>query len=128
MTSSDSKRMTNQVNEVPDGKISAVEYWRLINLIDGIYVNAVADEINRLCEKYCFGCDMGHCNPIYHDCIIMGDRQKRFNYEGVAVRNVKRERKIWEEFTEALRLLGLRCHKHAQDRFKELEETPSMLL
>ena len=88
----------------------------------------MADEVNRLCEKYCFGCDMGHCKPIYHDCIIMGDREKWFNYEGVAVRNVKQERKIWEEFKEALTLLGLRCHKHAVNRFKELEETPSMLL
>ena len=56
-----------------------------------IYVNSVVDQVNRLCKKYCFGCEMNHCDPIYHDCITMGDRQRWFNYSsysGLAVKHV----------------------------------------
>ena len=114
-------------NEIQTGKIRAEEYYKLINLVEAIYVNAVVDQVNRLCKKYCFGCEMNHCDPIYHDCITMGDRQRWFNYSGLAVKHVNEEGQIWEEFNEALRVLKTRCHIIAFEHLKKLEKTPDML-
>ena len=80
-----------------------------------------------MCDRYCFGCEMKHASPIYHDCVTMGDSQKWFDYSGVSIKNINNERNIWKGFMEALRVLELRCHIDILDYFSKLKETPNIL-
>jgi hypothetical protein len=38
------------------------------NLLEGIYANAVAQEVERLCVESCNGCQAGHPSQRQHDC------------------------------------------------------------
>ena len=47
------------------------------NLLEGIYANAVAQEVERLCVESCNdGCQAGHPSQRQHDC-LMHDERKR---------------------------------------------------
>ena len=41
------------------------------NLLEGIYSNAVAYEVQRLCVEPCNGCQVGHPSQRQHDSLIM---------------------------------------------------------
>jgi hypothetical protein len=45
------------------------------NLLEGIYANAVAQEVERLCVESCSGCQVGHPSQKQHDCLMMNENE-----------------------------------------------------
>jgi hypothetical protein len=56
--------------ECLDGK--ATSY----NLLEGLYANAVAHEVQRLCVESCNGCQVGHPSQRQHDCLMMNENER----------------------------------------------------
>ena len=46
------------------------------NLLEGIYANAVAHEVERLCVDSCNGCQVGHPSQRQHDCLMMNENER----------------------------------------------------
>jgi hypothetical protein len=46
------------------------------NLLEGIYANAVAQEVGRLCVESCNGCQVGHPSQRQHDCLMMNENER----------------------------------------------------
>jgi hypothetical protein len=44
------------------------------NLLEGIYTNAVAQGVERLCVESCNGCQAGHPSQRQHDCLMMEEK------------------------------------------------------
>ena len=46
------------------------------NLLEGIYANAVAHEVQRFCVESCNGCQIDHLSQRQHDCLAMNENQR----------------------------------------------------
>ena len=46
------------------------------NLLEGIYANVVAHEVERLCVDSCNGCQAGHPSQRQHDCLMMNENER----------------------------------------------------
>jgi hypothetical protein len=46
------------------------------NLLEGIYANAVAQEVQRLCVESCNGCHIGHPSQGQHDYLVMNENER----------------------------------------------------
>ena len=46
------------------------------NLLEGIYANAVAHEVEGLCVNSCNGCQVGHPSQMQHDCLMMNENER----------------------------------------------------
>jgi hypothetical protein len=46
------------------------------NLLEGIYANAAAQEVGRLCVESCNGCQAGHLSQRQHDCLVMIENER----------------------------------------------------
>jgi hypothetical protein len=46
------------------------------NLVEGIYANAVANEVQRLRVESCIGCQIGHPGQGQHDCLVMEENER----------------------------------------------------
>ena len=56
------------------------------NLLEGIYANADAHEVQRLCVEFCNGCQVGH------DCLEMNENEQwqMYGLQTIERVNVKR--------------------------------------
>jgi hypothetical protein len=77
------------------------------NLLEGIYANAVAQEVERLCVESCNGCQVGHPSQGQHDCLVMNENERWQMYGLQAIERVNAKRMVWSEFAEAMRILKL---------------------
>ena len=77
------------------------------NLMEGIYANAVAQEVERLCVESCNGCQAGHPSQRQHDCLMMNENERWQMYGLQAIERVNCKRMLWNEFAEAMRVLKL---------------------
>jgi hypothetical protein len=50
------------------------------NLLEGIFANAVAHEVQRHCVESCNGCQVGHPSQRRHDCLVMNENERRQMY------------------------------------------------
>ena len=66
----------NNVDEV-----SETEYQKQFSLLEAIFADAVASEINQLCQEYCCGCKIDHPSQSQHDCLMM-DEDERWEMYG----------------------------------------------
>jgi hypothetical protein len=46
------------------------------NLLEEIYANAVAHEVQRLCVESCNGCQIGHPSQGQHDCLLTNENER----------------------------------------------------
>jgi phosphoribosylformylglycinamidine (FGAM) synthase-like amidotransferase family enzyme len=77
------------------------------NLLEGIYANAVAQEVERLCLESCNGCQVSHLSQGQHDCPVMNENERWQIYGLQAIERVNARRMVWSEFAEAMRVLKL---------------------
>ena len=103
-------------------EISAVEYQKLLSLIEVIHTHAVFTEIELLSQKNCWCCKIDYPKR-QHDCLMLTAEEKWGLYYKKAVALVNDNRSVWDEFIEATKVLKLKCHKDALSRtFKTLRE------
>ena len=108
-------------------EVSKTEYQKQFSLLEAIFANAVASEINQLCQEYCCGCKIDHPSQRQHDCLMMDEDERWEMYGFDAIERVNNKRMIWDEFVEAARVLKLRCHKDVLDHLRQLEKTPDSM-
>ena len=97
-------------------------------MLESIYVDAVRNEVNRLCTKNCMGCLVELPNRQDHECSMMPEEDRWEIYGQSAVEIVNLEQSILAQFIEALRVLRLPFHKDDIERLKHLETTPIPML
>ena len=115
-------------NEVYVDEVFVAEYQKLFPLMETIYTNALATEIERLCIEHCCGCKIDHPSQRQHDCLMMCDEERLEMYCKDAIGLVNEKRMIWNEFVEATRVLKIRCHRDALERLRHLESTSESML
>jgi hypothetical protein len=59
-------------------EVSKTEYQKQFSLLEAIFADAVASEINHLCQEYC--CDHPS-QRLQHDCLMM-DEDERWKMYG----------------------------------------------
>ena len=59
------------------------------NLLEGIYANAVAHEVQRLCVESC------HLSQRQHDCLVMNENERWQMYGLQAIERVNAKRMVW---------------------------------
>ena len=84
-------KMNQQTWDVHADEVSLADYQKLVPLVEAIYINALAVEVNRLCIKHCGGCDISHPSQREHDCMMMLEEVKWEVYCDVAVDIVNNE-------------------------------------
>ena len=94
------------------------------NLLEGIYANAVAQEVERLCVESCNGCQVGHLSQGQHDCLVMNENERWQMYGLQAIERVNAKRMVWSEFAEAMRVLKLRVDRDVLEHLQQLEKGP----
>jgi hypothetical protein len=94
------------------------------NLLEGIYANAVAHEVQRLCVESCNGCQIGHPSQGQHDCLLMNENERSQMYGLQAIERVNAKRMVWCEFAEAMRVLKLAVKRDVLEHLQQLENDP----
>ena len=90
-----------------------------INLLEGIYANAVAQEVERLCVESCNGCQVDHLSQRQHDCLVMNENERWQMYGLQAIERVNAKRMVWSEFVEAMRVLKLRVDRDVLEHLQQ---------
>jgi hypothetical protein len=92
------------------------------DLLEGIYANAVAHEVQILCVESCNGCQVGHLSQRQHDCLVMNENERWQMYGLQAIERVNAKRMVWCEFAEAMRVLKLRVERVALEHLQQMEK------
>jgi hypothetical protein len=99
-----------------------------VHLLEAIYIYAIQNEVNRICEGNCYGCDVGHPSQRNHDCLMMEDEEKWLLYTADAGMQVKCKYYIWSEFIEATRVLKMIHRENMRTRLQQLESIDDPML
>ena len=94
------------------------------NLLEEIYANAVAYEVQRLCVESCNGCQVGHLSQGQHDRLVMNENERWKMYDLQAIERVNAKRMFWSEFAEAIRVLKLtieEIYSNIYSNWKEIQ-------
>jgi hypothetical protein len=94
------------------------------NLLEGIYANAVAQEVERLCVESCSGCQVGHPSQKQHDCLMMNENERWQMYGFQAIERVNGKRMVRNEFAEAMKVLKLAVDRDVLEHLQQLEKDP----
>ena len=94
------------------------------NLLEGIYANVVAQEVERFCVESCNGCQAGHPSQRQHDCLTMNENERWQMYGLQAIERVNGKRMVWNEFAEAMRVLKLEVDRDVLEHLQQLEKDP----
>jgi hypothetical protein len=94
------------------------------NLLEGIYANAVAHEVQKLCVETCNGCQVGHPSQSQHYCLMMNENERWQMYGLQAIERANGKRMVWNEFAEAMRVLKLAVDRDLLEHLQQLEKDP----
>ena len=64
------------------------------NLLEGIYANAVAQDVETLCAESCNGCQVGHLSQGQHGCLVMNENERWQMYGLQAIERVNAKRML----------------------------------
>ena len=90
--------------------------------MEGIYANAVAQEVERLCVESCNGCQVGHPSQRQHDCLVMNENERWQMYGLQAIKRVNGKRMVLSEIAEAMSVLKLGVDRDVFERLQQLEK------
>ena len=99
-----------------------------VHLLEAIYIHAIQNEVNKICEDNCYGCEVGHPSQRNHDCLMMDDEERWLLYTTDAVMQVKCKYCIWSEFIEATRVLKMIHRENMRTRLQQLESIDDPML
>ena len=91
---------------------------RALRLLDVIYANAIAREIQNLRREFC--CD---CKTYEQDCFMM--TEERWDMHGMtAIERVNAHHAVWHEFLNVLGILNIEVDKEFADHLMGLQKDP----
>jgi hypothetical protein len=99
-----------------------------VHLLEAIYIHAIQNEVNKICEDNCYGCEVVHPSQRNHDCLMMDDEERWLLYTTDAVMQVKCKYCIWSEFIEATRVLKMIHRENMRTRLQQLESIDDPML
>jgi hypothetical protein len=92
--------------------------------LEGMYANAVAQEVERFCVESCNGCQVGHPSQRQHDCLMMNENERWQMYGLQAIERGNGKRVVWNEFAEAMRVLKLAVDRGVLEHLQQMEKDP----
>ena len=92
---------------------------RALRILDVIYANAVAREIENLRREMCCG-----CKTYQQDCLMMTEQEGWDMHGMAAMERVNSRPTVWHEFLEVLEILNTKLHKEFADHFTGLQKDP----
>jgi hypothetical protein len=95
-----------------------------VHLLEAIYIHAIQNEVNKICEDNCYGCDISHPSQRKNDCLMMDDEERWLLYTADADMQVKCKYCIWSEFIEATRLLKMIHRENMRTHIASLAPMP----
>jgi hypothetical protein len=90
--------------------------------LEGMYANAVAQEVERFCVESCNGCQVGHPSQRQHDCLMMNENERWQMYGLQAIERGNGKRVVWNEFAEAMRVLKLAVDRDVLEHLQQMEK------
>lgn len=86
--------------------------YNQFSLLEGIYANAVAHEVHRLCEEFRCGCKINHPGQIQHNGLMIDKYERWQMYGSQAIQQVYAKRMVWNKLlkSEATRVLKLQVY------------------
>ena len=98
--------------------------YNQFNLLEGIYANAVACEVHKLCAELCCGCQINHASQRQHDCLMMDEYERWQMYGLQAIERVNAKRMVWNDFAEVMRVLKLKVDVNIIEHLQQMERDP----
>ena len=92
---------------------------RALRMLDVIYANAVAREIENLRREMCCG-----CKTYQQDCLMMTEQEGWDMHGMAAMERVNSRPTVWHKFLEVLAILNTKVHKEFADHFTGLQKDP----
>ena len=99
-----------------------------VHFLEVIYIHAIQNEVNKICEVYCYGCEVGHPRQGNHDCLMMEDEEKWLMYTVDAAMQVKCKYCIWSQFIEATGVLKMINRENMRTRLQQLKSIGDPML
>ena len=98
------------------------EVKNLCNLVNAIFSDAIANQINKLRKEKCCGCEVNHPSQKRHECLMMSEEEGWIMHGLEAIERVIESQIVWKHFIEAIRVMKLDYHEHVTKHFKNLTE------
>ena len=85
------------------------------NLMNAIFSQAVNQRVQELRKEKCCGCKVDHPSQRRHECLMMSEEESWINYGLEAIEHVIEKGIVWKQFREAIRIMRLIPHNHANN-------------
>ena len=92
---------------------------RALRLLDVIYANAVAREIQNLRREICCG-----CKTYEQDCFMMTEEEGWDMHGMTAIEQVNAHHSVWHEFLNVLGILNIEVDKEFADHLMGVQKDP----
>ena len=96
------------------------EIQNLCNLLNVIFSEAVAHEVDKLRKEKCCGCEVNHPSQRRHECLMMSEEDGWIMHGLEAIERTIRQEIVWKQFIEAIRVMKLDYHQYATEHYKNL--------
>ena len=96
---------------------------RALRLLDVIYANAVAREIQNLRREICCG-----CKTYEQDCFMMTEKEGWDMHGMAAIERVNAHHSVWHEFLNILGILNIEIDNKFADHLMGLQKDPDRCL
>ena len=109
-------------------EIVPCEIRHLQDLINAIFVDTVAHEVNKLRKEKCCGCLVDHPSKRRHDCVMMTEDEGWIEHGLEAIERAIEQETVWRKFLEAVRVLKLTLYKQARKHYNNLKNNHATTL
>jgi hypothetical protein len=96
------------------------EVKNLCNLVNAIFSDAIANQINKLRKEKCCGCEVNHPSQRRHECLMMSEEEGWIMHGLEAIERVIESQIVWKHFIEAIRVMKLDYHEHVMKHFLKI--------
>ena len=90
------------------------------NLMNAIFSQVVNQRVQGLRKEKCCGCKVDHPSQRRHECLMMSEEEGWISYGLEAIEHVIEKEILWKQFREAIRIMRLIPHNHANNHFQKL--------
>ena len=97
------------------------------NLMNAIFSQVVNHRVQELRKEKCCGCKVDHPSQRRHECLMMSEGEGWISYGLEAIEHVIEKGILWKQFREAIQIMRLIPHNHANNSGKLSESCGSSL-
>ena len=94
-------------NSLNVNKVVPWEIQNLCYLLNVIFSEAVAHEVDKLRKEKCCGCEVNHPSQRRHECLMMLEEDGWIMHGLEAIERTIRQEIVWKQFIEAISVMKL---------------------